>query len=475
MGLFDEAVGKRRLAVIYMGNDAKISYQFGFMHTFTLPEIRGLRNYLGFRLNRYIGLEHYRIMLGFRALPRNAQVCIAVEPLWAFFGPLVSYYMPLFQKSLGLSVVQMGLINSANIAAGLVFYILAAPITNKFGRRRTSMLFDFIAWTLAMILWALSRNFTWFLIAAISNAVVRIVLVSWYLLISEDADDSQRSTIFGWINVIGTFGGFTTFVGGLIIARVGIEPAMRGVFWIGSLGMTIMFIARYIGTRETTIGVTLMQKTKKIPLLKLVAAQLPKAGHALKDPFFLKMSGIYFIANAVLSIDFFRVLYLTETKALSPFIVSAVPALSAIAGIFVFFVILPRQKKVGVVSHLGNSFLLCMVAQTAFLLMPKSSPLSALLIFPSLQASYALLSTFRDTVFMNGTDGEHRSERFSLIQGLMLLFSIPMGWFSGLLYTVSPHAPFVLASLLYGIGFLLVRTLYPTEKGHYTQGLKEKA
>ncbi len=414
-------------------------------------------------------------MLSFRTLPRNAQVCIAVEPLWAFFGPLVYYYMPLFQKSLGLSEVQMGLVNSANIAAGLVFYVLAAPLTNKLGRRRTSMLFDFAAWTLAMILWALSRNFTWFLIAAISNAVVRIVIVSWYLLISDDADDSQRSTIFGWINIIGTFGGFTTFAGGLIIARLGVEPAMRGVFWVGAVAMTAMFVARYVGTRETVIGASLMQKTKREPLLKLVLAQLPKAGHALKEPFFLKMSGIYFIANAVLSIDFFRVLYLTETKALSPFIVSAVPALSSVASMIIFFVVLPRQKSTVALSHLGNSFLLCMAAQAAFILMPKGSPLSALLIFPSLQASYALLSTFRDTVFMNGTAGEYRSERFSLIQGLMLLFSIPMGWFSGFLYTISPHIPFMLASFLYGIGYLLVRTLYPAGKGHYTQGEKEQA
>lgn len=237
--------------------------------------------------------------------------------------------------------------------------------------------------------------------------------------------------------------------------------------------MTAMFLVRFAGTKETSIGLNLMERTKKESLLRLVAAQLPKAGHALKEPFFLKMSGIYFIANAVLSIDFFRVLYLTESKALSPFIVSAVPALSAIAGMVVFFVILPRQKTVGAGSHLANSFLLCMVAQAAFILMPRNSPVSALLIFPSLQASYALLSTFRDTVFMNGTQEDHRSERFSLIQALMLLFSIPMGWFSGLLYTLSPHAPFILAAVLYGIGYLLVRSLSSVKPRHYTDTRKE--
>jgi hypothetical protein len=57
----------------------------------------------------------------------------------------------------------------------------------------------------------------------------------------------------------------------------------------------------------------------------------------------------------------------------------------------------------------------------------------------------------------------------------MLLFSIPMGWFAGLLYTISPHAPFALAVALYGIGYLLVRSLSPADREHYTEAQKEKA
>ncbi|MCE1196110.1 MFS transporter, partial [bacterium] len=181
-------------------------------------------------------------MIGFRNLPRNARTCIVVEPLWAFFGPMVTYYMPLYQRQLGLSEVQMGLVNSVNIAAGLLFYALAAPITDRVGRRRTSLLFDFVAWSLTMALWALSRSYAWFLVAAVTNAVVRIVYVSWNLLISEDASDEQRSTIFGYINIIGTFGGITTLLSGTIIARFGVEPAMRAVFWVGAATMTLMFV-----------------------------------------------------------------------------------------------------------------------------------------------------------------------------------------------------------------------------------------
>ena len=83
-----------------------------------------------------------------------------------------------------------------------------------------------------------------------------------------------------------------------------------------------------------------------------------------------------------------------------------------------------------------------------------------MLIFPTLQASYALFQTFRDTVFMNGTEDNQKSDRFSFIQALMMLFSIPMGWLSGLLYTAAPQLPFVLASILYLAGFFLARSLH---------------
>lgn len=398
-------------------------------------------------------------MIRYRDLPRNARVCIPLEPLWSLFGPLMTFYMPLYQKELGLTEMQMGLVNSANIAAGLVFYMLAAPLSDKYGRRNTSTWFDFLAWSLSMVLWALSRSFAWFLAAAITNAVVRIVIVAWNLLISEDANDDQRAAIFTTMNAISALGGFSTLLGGYLISRNGVEPSMRFISWAGAVTMTIMFILRYLGTRETGPGLYLIEKTRGRSLASLVALQVPKARAALKDPFFVRMTGIYFIANAVLSIDFFRVLYLTKYKNLSPAVVSALPALGAIATVGVFFVILPRSKKRSHESHLKISFIACALFQFFFIFIPRGSWLLAFVVFPSLQASYVLIQSFRDTVFMNGTHPEKRSDRFSLIQVFMLLFSIPMGWLAGLLYEAGPFLPFGLAVILYGAGFLLARNL----------------
>ncbi len=396
---------------------------------------------------------------GFKSLPRNAKACIATEPLWALVAPATIYFMPLFQKQLGLSELQMGSLNSINMAAGLIFYLFAAPLTNKLGRRRTSFLFDFAAWTIPMLLWAMARSYTWFLLATISNAVVRIIYVSWNLLLSEDAHETQRPAIFGYINAIGSLGGITTLAGGILIQKYGVVPAMRGLFWAGATSISFLFIIRYIYSRETKVGEYMMAKTRGENLLLLVGRQLPGALQALREPFFRRMTGIYFIGNAILSIDFFRVLYLKDVKALNPLTVSLLPALGALFSFIVFFIILPRRKEQKDKKSLAFAFLACFLAQFLFIIMPSGSIAASIVVFPALQASVALFQTFRDTVFMNGTDAEYKSDRFSLIQILMMLFSIPIGWLAGLLYSMDPRLPFILASTFYLAGFFLARDI----------------
>ena len=153
---------------------------------------------------------------------------------------------------------------------------------------------------------------------------------------------------------------------------------------------------------------------------------------------------------------------------INPLAVSTVPALSALASLFIFFVVVPRQKALKNPEHLANSFLACLAAQVLFIFMPTGSILAVVLIFPSLQVSFALLQTYRDTVFMNSTEAEQKSERFSLIQALMMLLCIPAGYMAGLLYALAPQLPFVLASLLYLGGYFLAKDIAQHERTHAT-------
>ncbi len=384
-------------------------------------------------------------------LPKNARTCIFVEPLWAVYGPAVMYYAPLFQQELGLSEIQMGIVNSVNFAFAFVFMLMAAPITNRLGRRKTSLIFDLIAWSLPMALWALSRSFTWFILAAALNAVVKIVIVSWNLLLSEDVAEGQRSRVYGWIYLSGSVGGLFTLLGGILIARFGTVPTMRWIYASGALCMTAMFVLRWVYTDETATGRVMMEKTKDVPLLSGLRHLCRLGLVSLRDGRFLRLLAVYFAANAVLSFDFYRVLYLAESKGLSPVTVALVPAFGAVLALMLFFLVMPRLPKTADAAVLAWSSLVCLICQAAFVLMPGGSSAWALAVTGALQAGYFLVQTHRDSVFMNAVSDLRKSDLFGLVQALTLLLCVPTGALAGWLYTQNPAAPFVASCLLYAL------------------------
>ncbi len=410
-------------------------------------------------------------MTPFRDLPRNARSCILVEPLWALFGPLVMFYAPLYQKARGLSALDMGVINSTAIATGFLFFLLGAPLANRFGRRMTSLVFDVIAWSVAMVVWAFARSFTVFIIAGVLNSCVRVVIISWNLLITEDAQPGQRSTIHGWMHLIGSTGGLVTFMGGLAIARFGILESMPVIYLVGAASMTLMFILRHLTTRETATGLMLMEKTKTRPLLADIAAQLRLTATVFHDRGLALRVSIFTLANMVYAMDYYRVLYLGEAKRLSPSLVAFVPALGATFSIIVFFFVLPRleayRRSRNGDGHearaLAAAALFCIGAVACFIVSPSSFPALPIVASALMQTGYFLVLTYRDTTFMNGTDSLKRSGLYGVAQALAFLISIPAGWLGGFLYSRNPALPFVGAGFFYAFCFLAARSIDRTD------------
>ena len=99
----------------------------------------------------------YAKLLSLEGLPRNARNAIMLEPLWAVFGVVILYYAPLYMAGIGLSSTQIGLVGSISLACSFVFQTLAAPITNRMGRKRTTLVWDLISWTIPMLIWAFSQ------------------------------------------------------------------------------------------------------------------------------------------------------------------------------------------------------------------------------------------------------------------------------------------------------------------------------
>jgi len=385
-------------------------------------------------------------------LPRNSRHCLMVEPLWALFGGVVVYFAPLYMEELGLTKIEMGLVNSAGLLFSFFFFILAGPFTNKFGRRLTSLIWDLVSWSVSMLIWAFARSFTWFLVAVLFNSAVRVVMVSWNLLLTEDAREDQRVKIYGIVYLIGSLGGFVTLAAGLLLQRFGVVPTMRVTYILGAVFMTTMFIVRYRFTSETQNGARILETTRGIPLTSLIAEQMTSLFRAARDRHFFVLTLIYLIATAVQSFTFFQILYLKDSLGYSTAQLSVVPAFNGVLSIFLFAFVLPRVSKAAERLGLFVGFTICVGGGLAFLFLGGGMLLVVLFIQGLSAGAFLLLSTYRDSVFMNSVPNEKRAELFGLVNMLSMLLSIPTGWLAGWLFTLNPKAPFAAAVLLFASG-----------------------
>jgi len=399
-------------------------------------------------------------------LPRNTRNCLVVEPLWALFGGVIFYFAPVYMKALGLTEIEMGLVNSAGLLFSFVFFLLAGPVTNKYGRHRTSLIWDLFSWTVSMVLWAFAQDFWWFLVAVFFNSAIRVTMVSWNLLVSEDAREDQRVKVFAIVNLLATVGGIVSLVAGLLLDTFGVIPTMRVTYFAGALSMTTMFVVRFFFTTETENGRRVMESTKNTPLYKLVAEQLSSLFHAAKDGHFAILTVLFLIMTAINSFTFFQILYLKDQLGYSNTEVAIIPAVNSLLTIALLTLVMPRIPKGGERLGLLVGFVTCLIGATAFLFL-GSQMLWAVLIVQGLgAAALILVGTYRDSVFMNTVEEAKRAELYGLVNMLAMLLSIPTGWLAGWLYSVNLLAPFLALVVLFLLGAGAAISLM----GHHRRG-----
>ena len=389
------------------------------------------------------------------SISRNSRVCLSLEPLWTLFGPATFFYGPLFMKELGVSELEMGIINSLATAASFVFFILSGPITNKLGRRKTTLFFDFLAWPLAMIFWGMATGFWWFMVAALLNSLVRIVQVSWNLLMIEDSKPQYRVAIFGICGIFSGMGGFVTMTAGYLRDAFGLIPVMRGVYLIGALSMFTMIVVRNWLVRETENGQLMIEKNRGIPLLKATWDQLQHFFHASGDRQFVKICSLYTLLNASMAFSFYQVLYLKNRLGYGEREIALIPGINGALIILLFVVVLPRLPQKAERSGLALSFFFSLAASVLFVFLPGGNLVLALLVNALSGAAFQILAAFREAVFMNHSREETRAEMYGLVQTLAMLLTIPAGYLAGWLYTCNPVAPFIANALLYTAGIAI--------------------
>ncbi len=405
-----------------------------------------------------------RLLPSLTGLPRNARNSIRLEPLWGVFGVVVLYYAPLYMSGVGLSSTQIGWLGSFTLACSFAFQLVAAPITNRLGRRRTTLIWDVVSWTLPMFIWAFAHSFTAFLVAALLSASGRIVAVSWSLLLIEDVEERQQARVFGIINLINAFCGLLMPLVGLVIASQGVVPTLRAFYLLGGVGMTVMFVWRNALTQETQSGEAAMQEHRDLnpwQSLSRTPQLVRTLGHR---PGLRGVVAFYVLTVFTEQMNLFQILFFSQTLGFGARAVSLVPVATAGVTILMYSLVLRRLSGVGAERMLVFTRLLGLLGAVMILLIPAGRLSTLLLVVSVLAGANFLTLTYRDAVLFRHLPKQGTADLFSAVQTLTLLVSVPAAGLAGAIFSGQPRTLFMVIAGLSAALLLLALNLDRTQR-----------
>ena len=386
----------------------------------------------------------------------NARALIIAEPLFAIPYTMISAFLTLYMLELGATKAQVGIITSFGLAIHLVLAVVSAYVTDRFGRRYTTLVFDSLGWCGSLFIYAISQNVYYFFAAAVANALTRIVMNSFHCLMLEDSPPENRIHIFSFMNVATILAGFCTPLGAMLIKKMSLVPAMRMMCMFTAFWMLALFIVRNMFLTETDTGRQKIAETKGVSLLGVCKSYLP----VFKRMFGNKLFVITLIVRTLSNIQFtirstFLAVLVTERLGFPAESMSVFYTFNSIIMLIALLFITPILAQftrrwpisLGIWCHLS--------ATVVLLLSPPTQNIGLLITAAILIALGVSISGPRiDSLVANIISNEDRSVVNAATGVILLLLTTPSGFIGGVLAEIDIRLPFVLNLALFLINLL---------------------
>jgi len=388
----------------------------------------------------------------------NARGVVFTEPLWGIPYNLYAPYVSVYMLALGLTDRQIGTVISIGLASQTVMALVSGMITDKLGRRRTTMLSDFVSWALPAFIWAISQNFYYFVVAAIFNGAWRVAHTSWTCLFVEDrqTDPKQIVDIYTWLYISGLLTAFISPIAGLLIQTYTLVPTMRGLYIFASVMFTIKFLSMNALVKETEHGLLRMQETKHQSIIANLREYRGVFNIILHSPRTLYTVGIMLVMSAtgIISNTFWSILVTARLHIPTQDLAYYAFARSAIMLIF-FFVAMPAIREMhfkrpmlfGFAGYILSLVILVNIPEKNYFLLLISTVLEA--------CSYATVSPQVDRMIAVSLDAKERARIMAIIYMLVIVFTTPFGWIAGALSQINRVLPFLMNIAFFAAGALL--------------------
>jgi len=388
-----------------------------------------------------------------------------MEPLWAVPHTLFFGYMTLYMLEFGVTLTQVGMITSLGMVVHILFALISPYVTDKIGRRYTSLIFDITSWGITMLIWAAAQNIYYFFIAAFTNATLRIVSNSWQCLMLEDSEPEVRIHIFNFLQMAMIIAGFFTPIGALLINRLTLVPAMRIMFVFGFISMMTMFIVRHFLTKETSVGLQKIEEMKGVGFRDVFKTYTPVLKRMAKDKMLILTLFLRSLNFTQLTIrQTFLAVLVTRRLGFTAEVMAVFLSLNAVVMLLVLLFITPILAKftgrwpisLGIWAHIVATIVLLLSPPHSYPLLILSAVLIAL--------GTAIATPRIDALVANTIVNDERSVANAIVAVLILVLSAPFGFIGGVLSEIDARLPFLLTFSIFLVCLLLLRIATRVEK-----------
>ncbi len=412
---------------------------------------------------RKLLLKH-KLMRTLIELRGNPRACVYTEPMWGLSMNLCLPYATVYMLTFGMGDVQVGIVTSIYMFSQMIFAFLSGAVIDKMGRRKSTAIFDFLAWSVPSLIWAFSQGFWFFVVAAFLNGMMRITAVSWDCLLVEDAPKDKITHIYSLVIIAANLSALFAPISSILVAKLTLAPAIRILYINAFVIMTAKILILYKLSTETNVGKIRREASSNMSWGQMLSGYKSafKKILASQGTIFAIIISILVEIVAMLGMTFWQIIA-SRRIGIPDELLPIFPMLRSILSIFLFFTVISHIKQTrmkwplygGFASSIIGSILLISITGTGVW---GYVILSISLIFEALGG--AVLATLRESLVAIHVDPVERSGIMALLQTTVMLVSVPFGYIGGVLSDISRILPFVLSIALLLLGILATTMFY---------------